>query len=148
MIEITDCVDYRVYIRRPRPTDQSYIAATWVSSLIQVRGNTKSESNAIVDRMLDDPAVRLLLAVEPGSIDTILGWICYTPMPRAQVLHYVYVRDKLRGRGIARALHDKAWAQSHPTSRLVYTMRGPDADRLLDRWPQAIQLPVTEFLGE
>jgi GNAT superfamily N-acetyltransferase len=144
MIEITDCVDYRVYIRRPRPTDQSYIAATWVSSLIQVRGNTKSESNAIVDRMLDDPAVRLLLAVEPGSIDTILGWICYTPMPRAQVLHYVYVRDKLRGRGIARALHDKAW--SVDTGKLVHTLRGPDADSLLKRFP-AIHLPITEFLG-
>lgn len=148
MIEITEARDYRVYIRRPRPTDQSYIASTWVNSLIQVRGNTKSESNALVDRMLDDPAVRLLLAVEPSAPDTILGWICYTPMPRAQVLHYVYVRDKLRTRGIARELYNKAWSMSHVSSKLVYTMRGPDADRLLARWPSAMLLPVTEFLGE
>lgn len=146
-MEITEARDYRVYIRRPRPTDQSYIASTWVSSLSQVRGTPRSEANALVDRMLDDPAVRLLLAVEPSSIDTILGWLCYTPMPRAQVLHYVYVRDKLRDRGIARALYNKAWSQAHVSSKLVYTMRGPDADRLLSRWPSATHLPVTEFLG-
>jgi GNAT superfamily N-acetyltransferase len=144
-IEITEARDYRVYIRRPRPTDQSYIASTWVNSLIQVRGNTKSEANALVDRMLDDPAVRLLLAVEPSSIDTILGWICYTPMPSSRIIHYVYVRDKLRLRGIASALYRKAWPVDK--GKLVYTMRGPDSDRLLERWPSAISLPVTEFLG-
>lgn len=144
-VVITEARDYRIYIRRPRPTDQSYIASTWVNSLIQVRGNTKSESNALVDRMLDDPAVRLLLAVEPSSMDTILGWLCYTPMPSSRIVHYVYVRDKLRLRGIASALYRKAWPVDK--GKLVYTLSGPDADALHKRWPDAIHMQITEFLG-
>lgn len=144
MDDITNAKDSQVYIRRPRPTDQSYIASTWVNSLIQVRGQTKSESNAIVDRMLDDPSVRLMLAVEPTAINTILGWLCYTPLSKAFAVHYVYVRDKMRRRGIATAMMARA---NNEDRKLVWTMRGPEANWLIEKHKRAVYLSVSEFLG-
>lgn len=148
---ITNAADARVFIRRPRPTDQGYIASTWADSITlgNVRWDKKraarSGLNVVIDRLLDDPAVRILIASEPTKTDAILGWLCYTPLPASRVVHYVYVREKIRHRGIGAALYRKAWPEDR--GKLVYTMRGPDAESLVQRYRDAIYLPVEEFLG-
>lgn len=109
----------------------------------------KSEANTLVDRMLDDAQVKLLVAHEPGQPETIVGWIAYTPMPRTMVLHYAYVRDRARRRGVAETLWMEARTQGERLGlgKIVYTMRGPDADALLTSHPSAIYLPIEQFLS-
>ena len=102
IVETSD--DYRVLLRRPRSSDQSYVASTWAHSLRSTGRAGVGKPDALIDRMLDNSAVKVMLAVEPSDDERILGWIAYTAMPRAIIVHYVYVRDKVRGRGIAHAL--------------------------------------------
>ena len=144
---IVEIDNARIAVRPPRPTDQSYLAATWVTSLVtHSKANTRGETNRLVDRLLDDASVRILIACEPTNTDKIDGWICYTPTPRALVLHYAYVRDKMRRRGIGRAMLAKAMGTKTST-KLAYTMTGPTASALLARWPDAVHVPIREFLG-
>lgn len=144
---IVDVDNANVVLRTPRPTDQSYIASTWTHSLVSHdKANRKSETNQLVDKLLDDPSVRLLVACEPTNTDQIDGWLCYTPTPRALVVHYVYVRDKMRRRGIARAMLAKAMG-AKTSARLAYTMIGPSSSVLLTKWSDAVHVPIREFLG-
>ncbi len=129
-----------ILIRRPMQGDQGFVAATWVNSLWTVGGH-KSDHNALVDRMLDDPAIRLRIACDPDRPEHILGWIAYTPAP-AKALHYVYTRDKYRKQGTAKALMLSAFA-SFPR---CYTMLGPDGKALAERYPLTIHMDVHEFL--
>ena len=145
---IEQAADALVFIRRPRPTDQSFIASTWVDSMkLGTKRSTHPRAglNATVDQLLDDAAVRLLIASEPSRQDVILGWICYTPMPGSRIIHYVYVRERMRRRGIAAALYRKAFPRD--VGKLVYTMRGPDAESLAKRYRDAISMPLEDFLG-
>ncbi len=154
---MTDAVvtvqDLDILIRRPRPTDQGYIASTWVHSIGRGTANPKEPGhrrtslNITVDRMLDDQAVRLLIAAEPTRTDIILGWMAYTPMPGSRIVHYVYTREKMRRRGIAGELVRKAFPL-HGAAKLVYTMRGPDHDSLALKYRDAIHMTVREFLGD
>ena len=150
MVEVAE--DYRVTVRKPRPTDQGFVADSWVRNVLQAdRKLVRSVVNQQVDRLLDDQAVRLLIAHEPGQTDQILGWLAYTPLPRAIVVHFAYVRERIRRKGIGRALLREATANqtSVPRLGLHYTMRGPDAASLLDgRYRDAIKMDLTEFLGE
>ncbi len=152
-MEVTTPDDLRTVIRRPRPADQSFIAATWVKSLMMAdRGLVKSDTNKLVDRLLDDPATRVLVACEPINEDALHGWICYVPAPRLLVVHYVYVRDRVRTRGVARTL--VAAARGHASvsagtaSKTVYTMRGPAIGWLARKYPAAISMDIRDFLGE
>lgn len=146
MIVQTD--DLQVLIRRPRPTDQGFIASTWVDSMTSRRAGERSQANHMVDRLLDDPAVRILIAAEPTRTDVILGWIAYTPLPASRVIHYAYVRDRMRHRGIARKLLEEAFGQAMGVCRIMLTMTGPDTESLACKYPSAIMMmDLEEFLG-
>lgn len=123
-------------IRLPRGSDQAYVASTWVRSAEQ--------PSVTVDRLLDDPRTRLLVAVAAAHDDTILGWLAYAPMKAARLVHYAYVRKDERRRGIARSLMLVAGlADERP---LWFTCRGPDADALLAACPRAVHVPVEAYL--
>lgn len=96
-----------VSIRGPRPTDQSYIANSWVSSIAGPRGQWGAKErtlNTQVDRLLDDPRTKLLVAVEPDDDDRIVGWVAFARIPGARVLEFLLVRKQRRGEGIAKQL--------------------------------------------
>ena len=143
---IADTTAQRVFVRRPRPTDQGYIASTWAKSM--TGGKRTPETawlNTIIDRMLDDPAVRILVASEPSKTDQIVGWLCYTPMKSTLIVHYAYTREPRRRQGIIKALLEHAMPGR---KTIAYTMRGPDAESLATRYPAAIKLDLHEFLGD
>ena len=106
---------------------------------------TRSELNDIIDRLLDDESVRVRIACEPTRQNMILGWVCYTPTPKMMVLHYLYVREKMRRRGVAGQLMREAYQFGQ--GKLVYTMRGPDAAWLIAKNREAVMMDVKEFLS-
>jgi GNAT superfamily N-acetyltransferase len=94
--------------------------------------------------MLDELAVRIRIACDATNERTILGWIAYTPSPRVNTLHFLYVRKPHRRHGIARALYREAFG---PNDRpIVFTMHGRNAKELTALYPHAIHLPVAQFL--
>jgi GNAT superfamily N-acetyltransferase len=135
---------YQVRVRRPVADDQGYVASTWVKSLYTAdKRRRMSDLNALVDRMLDEPTVRLLVACEPTDAERILGWVAFTPSVGLPVLHYVYVREKHRRHGIARQMANHIGL----SGRFIYTLRGPDADGLTAKHPTAVHVDIHEFLN-
>ena len=149
----------RYSLRPGRPGDQGYVTSTWLRSLQNAPGCRKVPRSSFykahgtdVDRLLDRPDVRIVVACDPADIDAILGWLCYTQMPPSMLaLHYVYVRAEdrlgveLRRRGIARALLEAAREGLTRDTKLVYTYKGPSEKALLATHP-ATYVPVGRFL--
>jgi GNAT superfamily N-acetyltransferase len=94
-----------VSLRIGRSTDQSYVANSWASSL---GGEFDRAKNAVIDRLLDDPRTRVIVACEETDTDRILGWVAYARIPGARVVEFVLVRKQRRGEGIARAMLEQA----------------------------------------
>lgn len=135
-----------VVIRDPRASDQRFIAATWFRSMTSVGSRDKHRRqtlNAQIDRVLDDKQTRCLVACSATDSDRIFGWILFSSAPIARVLHYAYVRDDERRKGIARRLIQQAWPTSQ--ARLVVTMRGPDTREFMARH-SASYVPLEEYL--
>jgi len=136
-------IEPSVRIRGARGRDQAFVAATWAFSLRDA-GWRRSKANEIVDRLLDDPACRLLCACDPEEPDRLVGWIAAATLPAARLLLYAYVRDKHRRGGIGSLLLRSAFADA--SKPLYHVLRGPDADALLTKY-QSKELPVETFLG-
>ena len=151
-------------IRPARPSDQAFVASTWAFTLCDggehcggnhrraddpQRTRSCNTSRNIVDRMLDHSSVRILVAAQPTDSDRIIGWLAYSPAAKARLLHMVYVREHERRKGIAWRLYDHAWSGEHVdrVSPVVYTVRGPLAQKLHEDHPNAVHLPVMEFLA-
>jgi GNAT superfamily N-acetyltransferase len=136
-------------IRGPRKADQNYIAATWVRSMSGVAGRAfGTRGGAVardVDAVLDRDDTRALIRHAPGDMDRIMGWIVYVEGPAVPVTHYVYVRDKERGRGVAASLLYQSGVRRDVAS--IYTNRGPDTRFLLSAYPLAQYLSLKEFLA-
>lgn len=128
-------------IRPAVAEDQAYISATWWRSCL---GHNRARRhrhriNAQIDRVLDDNTSRALVTVEG---DRIGGWIVFATAPTMRVLHYLYVREEHRNRGLARRLIEAAWP-GKDERRMVLTFRGPDASKLTN----ATFVPVEDFLA-
>lgn len=135
-----------VLVRHAKCTDQSYVAKTFVDSLMKADPNTKrSDLNNLVDRVLDNPNVRITLAVEPTKPDVILGWLAHAPMGKLRIVVYVYVRNHQRLRGVARHLIESVWPGSN--GALMWCLSGPSSKQLLDRNPNAVHLDIEELLA-
>ena len=137
--------DQGIHIRGAAPADQAFIASTWVSSLGMLEHPRASfERGQLVDRVLDKAGVAVSVACELGDRGRILGWLCHSPMPSVSCLHYLYVRNQVRRRGIGSAL---AVSTGLDLGRpVVYTLLGPSASWLLAKHPGATHLPIEEFL--
>lgn len=87
-----------------------------------------------IDRLLDDPRTKILVAHPINSPDVIRGWVAYAKIPGARVLEFVLVRKDWRGQGIARDLLTRAGLLGpgapltalFPTSRLKAVQLSPE----------------------
>lgn len=131
-------------IRRPEPTDQGYIASTWRESLLLSSRSGVGTINTLIDKMLDEVSVRILVACEPSQPMKILGWMAYSPGSSTAVMHYVYVRERQRNRGVMDTLCQYAWPIE--PSKIVYTLRGPSAKWLVGKYPSAVFLDANDYL--
>jgi len=141
-------------IRSARPSDQAYVASTWVSSMLSRDHGARAQSRALrmlIDRMLDRPDVTVSIACDDADENSILGWLVFTRMVSASlvqapryVTHYAYVRAEHRRKKIARSLLNAAGI----AGPLVYTFDGPSSKKLgRTLLADAIHIPPSQFLG-
>lgn len=158
----TDDGALRVLVRPAREGDQGYVMSTWALYLCSAGDRcTKPRgmhfpnerltacrgTRALVDRVSEHPAVKIVIGAEPADSDRILGWLAYTDSGAARIVHGVYVRDRVRHRHVARAMAEGAGiADARP---LLYTLPGPFAKSLLARpqFQSAVHVPIEEFLS-
>lgn len=128
--------DTRIAIRPATVDDQSFVAATF-------RHHLRINGDRTVNRVLDHDTTRVLLAVEPETPRTILGWLCFALLPGVRLIHFAYTRKPMRRRGIQTALVKTAWPTGRPS--YVYTIDG-DFTRQLLKSHVAVKLPLDEAL--
>lgn len=99
--------DAQVCVRPMRDADVPFIQSSWKQSYVfsvahdeQAQAALFSELNHRCGRLLKRSEVRV--ACDPDNEDHVFGWACLDT--KRQLLHYVVVKQKLRGRGIARVL--------------------------------------------
>lgn len=131
-------------IRAGQQDDGPFIFNSWLRSynehlrpLDRRAGYWKAHKEVIADLLASSAKVGgVLVAVDPErlvQIDVtkppqpkILGFAVGEPMPEQLVLHYVYVKDKERGKGVARSLVDQLRAATPSTSVIVTHMTTKD----------------------
>jgi len=138
-------------IRQPKPSDQSYIAATWARSVLSTHvyqrhlgSRTGRDVGKQIDEVLDRPDTRALVCVRDQDRDYIVGWVLYCVGPAVPTVHYTYVRKDERQRGIAGALLRHIGVQQD--AAVVCTSDGPSGAQLRRRYPCAVHVPLAEFL--
>lgn len=91
--------------RAARPEDLPFVKDSWFESYR--RGGKCPETRfdvyaagmrALIERLVKETPVQVVYV--PGVDDEILAWVCRTD----EVLHYVYVKQAYRKRGLAAAL--------------------------------------------
>lgn len=130
-----------IILRPPRARDQGYVCSTWWRN---VRPQPRPET---LNAILDHETTKLIVAGCHGDPDFVAGWICWSLLGKAPLLHFVYVRagkrGNYRGQGVARALVTAAGLDL--TRPIAYTMPGFEAASLLERF-RGVHIPVEQFL--
>lgn len=138
------------FIRGPHPSDQSYIASTWVK---QMAGHDKrgavgaryGQHGRNVDALLERGDTRAIVRHAPGDEHAIRAWLVYADGPGVPLAHFAYTRKDHRGKGYAREL--LAHIGIRPDVSFVYTATGPMGTKLLRSYKGAAFLPLAEFLA-
>jgi hypothetical protein len=135
-------------IRGPRPTDQSYIASTWIRNLGSHAREKHGPAGGLVakqvDAVLDRRDTRALIRHAPGDIDTIYAWVVYCAGPSVPTVYYVYTRKEHRRKRYAAELLKRIGASKD--GAIVFLMRGPGARKIEAAYPSAVYMPLEEFM--
>ena len=142
-------------IREARPSDQAYVASTWVASILSVGDRRKSNANALrrlVDGVLDRDDVRVIVACSNTDENHILGWLCYTRIVSSSltvapryVAHYAYVRDGERKKG---RLAEMMFAVGIDRGTMMHTFDGPSTKALARTvLAKSVKIHPHTFLG-
>jgi hypothetical protein len=144
MSESRDYLDAHLLLREwERERDFAYVKKTWLRGYASSRiGQALKTSyyeawSRVVDRWLESPATRVrcaVLRVEPASI---VGFAVVTEMPERNIAHWVYVKDKWQGNGVARMIiqsfRDITWTYTH-----VFQERTDRNDHGRDVWTDRV----------
>ncbi len=140
----------RVMLREARRTDQAYVTSTWAQNLCRARvacpghRHACKESRALVDRVTDHVGTRIMIACDPVHTDDLMGWLAYATASSVRLLHFMYVRDRLRRKGVASALVRYTWPDHMMQAGLmpiVWTMPGPTGEDL-ERMHTGLGYPI------
>ena len=88
-----------IAIRAIRDTDLPFVLNSWVRSSGDY---PQASKRGWAIRMMQRPDVQVIIACDRADDDIIVGWAC-TDKEGAKV-HYVYIKQKLREKGIANLL--------------------------------------------
>lgn len=140
-------------MRTPRPTDQPYIASSWIRSLVGAKrmGPRYGHVGTDVDAVLDRSDTRAIVRHAAHDQDVILGYVIYAEGVGVPLVHYVYTRNRtdtlgtLRQKGIAHAMLEAIGVTRD--GPVVCTSLGPDSRLLRAAYPASVYMPLKEFLG-
>lgn len=139
-----------VGIRPAREGDQSYVARTWVASVLdhgmRPKPGAVAEVNRLIDLLLDEPATKVLVACEPSNDDRIVGFVAYQLHRGARCLLYVCVRHGDRKQGIATLLLGEAGLYANG-SPLLYLFDGPASVWAKAKRPDAVKVEPQRYLS-
>jgi hypothetical protein len=119
-----------VRFRPARPDDEALIYSSWLRSLWHDAGKRPTDAryvrksvwhrgqHRLVERLMGSGAEVLCAELE----GLVIGWICFDP-GEAGTLHYGYVKDAYRGRGVFKALLREASVPLDPL--MVSQLTGP-----------------------
>jgi ribosomal protein S18 acetylase RimI-like enzyme len=102
----------RVSIRRYEEQDRAYLFNSWLKNYKMSSSFAKRIPNEIffrnhhliLEHILSKPDTVVLIAHAGEDHNQILGYLAYEDTPTGQVIHYVFIKEKFRNLGIARAL--------------------------------------------
>lgn len=140
-----------IVVRPARSDEQGYVASTWArgvmdAPVVHTAPDAWKRVNVLVDRLLDDPSTRVLVAADPADDERLLGFVVFAIVPGARTLMYVSARE--RKRGIATELVERAGLeQDHKKDRLVYLFDGPDVKWLRTKREDAIKMEPEDYLS-
>lgn len=111
-------------IRAMRESDLAFVVDSWKRSYEGAaavagcdRDHYRAEMTTAIRRLCGRPDVTVRICTAPDDDDHLIGFACF----RAGELHYVYVKQDFRGKGIARSLLQGAPITSYtflsPTAR-------------------------------
>lgn len=144
-------------IRDAKPSDQSYIAATWTRSMLSMHvwqrhgmARTRPQISQLIDATMDRKDSRALVRCKPHDPDAILGWVMYAEGAGVPVVHYLYTRERdgervLRGKGIAGELLARLGVRRD--AGVVCTSYGPGSESMRGRYKASVHVPLAEFLA-
>jgi GNAT superfamily N-acetyltransferase len=139
------------FIRGPRKSDQSFVAATWCKQMGAAdKANAKGPKYGLIgtqiDRVLERDDTRALIRHAPGDRDAIYGFVVFAEGVGVPLLHFVYVRKDHRGKGYGADLLRSVGVDT-PLTAFVWTCRGPSAPWMVGKYKAASNLPLAEFLA-
>lgn len=73
-------------------------------------------------RQLLERGAKLVVACNKSDPDHVLGWSCWEPLDSGHVVHFVYVKEGLRRRGLGKELVYRT-CTANPQSSWFYTFR-------------------------
>lgn len=118
-------------LRMSNVGDINFVYSTWLRSYKHDSPLTKytkrelffDQHQKILDRLLSKEGMRVSIACDPDDEMIIYGYLVYEP----NVIHYIYVKDAFRRRGIATTLLNQLQSlDTFEASHLTYS--------LLDLW--------------
>ena len=110
-------------VRDIKPSDTNYILATWSKGILRecpfrwMSSVVWRKYHAIMEQLLQKAGV--VVAANPEDEDHIIGYGIFSHFD-VPVLHWVYVKNKFRGRGIAKGIVQEAIPQ-FPDQPFAYT---------------------------
>lgn len=138
-----------------RPEYVNMVTSNWISSGWHGNGVRvdprvyNTYEHALIERYWRDPDFVWLFAANPQDTNFVYGWLCGELTDVGPLLHYVYVRRRMRDTaalklGVAGALL-QTFAKDAPTAeRLTYTRTTPAWEQYLRRHADDDSFPFAE----
>ncbi len=136
-----------ILIRPYEPEDQALIFSSWLQSywdglvryLLPVAKTTYyGEQHRLIDRAFHRPGTVTVIAASSAEPHVIIGWLMAERTPKAEILHYVYVKEPFRRLGIARTMLS---AVGKGLATLQYTHTTKRWQQIMQRYPDAVFNP-------
>lgn len=91
-----------IKVRPYRPLDEDFIYHSWLSSIDHHIPGAKKAVRRLIDHCISEKTV--YVACSEDDEDHIVGWLAYGDDFSFPVLHFVFVKKKLRNAGLGKTL--------------------------------------------
>lgn len=144
MAKLSDLLAPITTFRPFRPSDLKCVVNNWLKAFRDspwagcVSNDQYYEVHHEVLRQLFNRGAKVLVACEAADPDQILGWVCIEDVPGGAAVHFVYVKEGYRRKGLASELLERALEGK--VGRRFYTFRTRASSYLFAGWQHAPEI--------